>query len=936
MKTKLHRSFLLLLALMLMALPIQPARASADASAMPEGLFEAMLETTASSFETRGNDHLAHSGGLDISLNAAGLQAGNGNGLSWGIALNGFGRGEQISAVAEAETAQTGNGLEYRRGALTEWYRDTAFGLEQGFTIHESPGGRGEIVIQLDLSTDLEGALDEDGRGLSFAGKDGQTLRYDHLKAFDANGAELDARMIYQGGRVLIQVDDRGAAYPLTIDPLIYLEQKVLAYDGAGDDRFGSFVALSGDTALVSAYSDDIGGNADQGSAYIFTKSGGAWVFTAKLTASDGAADDRFGSFVALSGDTALVGAYWDDIGGNADQGSAYVFVRPGGGWATGTETAKLTASDGAADDRFGLSVALSGDTALVGAYSDDIGGNANQGSAYVFVKPGGGWATGTETAKLTASDGAADDGFGYSVAISGDTALAGAFWDDIGGNADQGSAYVFVKPGGGWATGTETAKLTASDGAASDFFGVAVALSGDTALVGAYSDDIGANTAQGSAYVFVKPGGGWATGAETAKLTASDGAASDGFGNSVVLSGDTALVGARLDDVGANADQGSAYVFVKPGGGWATGTETAKLTASDGAASDYFGWSVALSGDTALVGARLDDVGGNADQGSAYFYQAYRTDNDLAVSAGINSSGPFQPGDTVYLTTSVMNYGPTAASNVLLDASLPSGLTYASNVLTHGSYDTTTGSWDVGTLAMGVSATLIIEATVDPIPPQILTFTASTIGTDTNNSNNSASVALAVIPFTTTFNSQGASDGWVLESTETSNVGGTMNNTATTFFVGDNAADKQYRAILSFYTATLPDTAVITKVTLKIKQYGAPTGTNPFTTHGLLYFDIKTGAFSSNGALQLGDFQAAPSKAVAGAIPNAPVNGWYSKVWNANIFSYINKTGVTQFRLRFQKDDNDDLGADYLAFLSGNAGTVSYRPTLIIEYYVP
>ncbi len=186
------------------------------------------------------------------------------------------------------------------------------------------------------------------------------------------------------------------------------------------------------------------------------------------------------------------------------------------------------------------------------------------------------------------------------------------------------------------------------------------------------------------------------------------------------------------------------------------------------------------------------------------------------------------------------------------------------------------------------------------------------------------------------TFRSNGAQDGWILESTEFSNAGGTLNNTATTFVLGDNAADKQYRSILSFYTAPLPDTAVITKVTLKIKQYGAPTGTNPFTTHGVLYVDIRTGAFGGNGALQTLDFQVTASKAAAGTIPNAPVNGWYSKVWNANIFSYINKTGVTQFRLRFQKDDNDDLGADYLAFLSGNAATISARPTLVIEYYVP
>ncbi len=186
-----------------------------------------------------------------------------------------------------------------------------------------------------------------------------------------------------------------------------------------------------------------------------------------------------------------------------------------------------------------------------------------------------------------------------------------------------------------------------------------------------------------------------------------------------------------------------------------------------------------------------------------------------------------------------------------------------------------------------------------------------------------------------TTFRSVGTQDGWILESSETSNVGGTLNNTANVFNLGDDATDKQYRAILSFNTYPLPDTAVITKVTLKIKKQGL-VGTDPFTTHGVLYFDINTGGFSGNGALQAGDFQATASKAAAGTIPNTPVYGWYSKVLNSNIFSFINKTGLTQFRLRFQLDDNNDNGADNLRFFSGDHTTVSYRPTLIIEYYVP
>jgi len=271
---------------------------------------------------------------------------------------------------------------------------------------------------------------------------------------------------------------------------------------------------------------------------------------TAKLTASDGAASDQFGTSVAIGGDTVVIGAWQDDIGSNGDQGSAYVFVKPDGGWADMTQTAKLAASDGAAIDQFGFSVAIGGDTIVVGAFADD----SYKGSAYVFVKPVGGWADMTQTAKLTASDGAATDLFGASMAISGDTIVVGAYADDIGSNGDQGSAYVFVKPGGGWADMTQTAKLTASDGAAFDYFGWSVAISGDTIVVGAY----GAASSNGSAYVFVKPDGGWADMTQTAKLTASDGAASGSLGRSVAISGDTIVGGAY----GADSYKGSAYVF--------------------------------------------------------------------------------------------------------------------------------------------------------------------------------------------------------------------------------------------------------------------------------------------------------------------------------------------------------------------------------------
>ena len=235
---------------------------------------------------------------------------------------------------------------------------------------------------------------------------------------------------------------------------------------------------------------------------------------TAKLDPSDGSGGDLFGNSVAVDGDTVVVGAYLDDVNdANNNQvsnaGSAYVFTKPATGWTATSTAAKLTASDGAATNHFGRSVAVDADAVVVGAYGTDN----FKGSAYVFTKPEDGWETTTNpTAKLTASDGAGGgelngDQFGNSVAVDGDK----------GGNS--GSAYVFAKPSGGWATGTETAKLTANDGASGDRLGISVAVDGDTAVVGASAYSGG----QGRAYLFTKPSGVWVTTSEAAELVTSD-----------------------------------------------------------------------------------------------------------------------------------------------------------------------------------------------------------------------------------------------------------------------------------------------------------------------------------------------------------------------------------------------------------------------------
>jgi Ca2+-binding RTX toxin-like protein len=394
--------------------------------------------------------------------------------------------------------------------------------------------------------------------------------------------------------------------------------------DGAATDFFGYSVSLSADglTAIVGGYGDGdtVGVNFDQGSARVFDWTGNAWVQRGgALTPTDGATYDFFGCSVSLSDDglTAIVGGYWDDVGANTNQGSARVFTWNGSAWVQ--RGGAITPSDGAADDLFGGSVSLSADglTAIVGGWRDDVGANVNQGSARVFDWTGGAWVQ--RGGALTSSNGAANDFFGSSVSMSADglTAIVGSAYEDVGANADVGSARVFDWSGSAW---VQRGGVLPGDGATYDYFGSSVSLSADgfAAIVGGALDDVGANSDQGSARVFDWTGNAWVQ--RGGALTSSDGAADDFFGYSVSLSADglTAIVGSYGDDVGANTNQGSARVFTWTGSAWVQ--RGGALTPSDGAANDYFGFSVSLSADglTAILGGFQDQVGANSDQGSA------------------------------------------------------------------------------------------------------------------------------------------------------------------------------------------------------------------------------------------------------------------------------------------------------------------------------
>ncbi|HEX8558919.1 MAG TPA: Calx-beta domain-containing protein [Pyrinomonadaceae bacterium] len=397
----------------------------------------------------------------------------------------------------------------------------------------------------------------------------------------------------------------RGAAYVFAreaVDP-----NRINGAETSQTSFFGENVDVDGDTVVVGASNDNVNGTAT-GAAYVFVRSGSAWAQQARLIPPDGAFGDDFGRAVAVSGDTIVVGAYDHKVGANDGQGAAYVFRRTGSAWAL---QQKLTAADGEKFDQFGLTVAVNGDTVVVGAIGDDISAtNDNLGSAYVFVRSGASW---TQQGKLTADAGGAANSFGTEVAVSGDTAVVGSPLETVNSTANRGAAYVFRRTGSAWA---REQRIVLDSGEAGDLFGISVDVDGGTAVFGA-AQGFSAMAVRGAVFVYARAGSAWT---QQQKLLASDGEQNDYFGRDVSISGDALVAGAFGDRVGGQdiPGQGSAYVFRRAGSTW---TEQQKLIATDGSGADFFGQHVALSGDTAVVGAKGDDVAGEQEKGSAYVF---------------------------------------------------------------------------------------------------------------------------------------------------------------------------------------------------------------------------------------------------------------------------------------------------------------------------
>ncbi len=555
-----------------------------------------------------------------------------------GLSLVAFGYGTSLHAVDAVAPRVSSNEVLYEHTELSEWYSNGPLGLEQGFTVARAPssGVDGPLAISLAISGDTHVSLGAKGEGLSFRGPDGPALHYGSLLATDARGRTLHSWLQLWGGRVLLRVATAGARYPVRIDPLIQQEpeQKLTASDESGEGLFGYSVAISadGNTALVGGPTD----NGGFGAAWVFVRSGSTWTQQGpKLVgepdaegSGEGCGEEPvdegdacgFGRSLALSadGNTALIGSARDSRfepprnegeEGHwvANVGAAWVFTRTGTQWTQrGT---KLAAAEERGEGRFGKSVALSADgqTALIGASSDDAGG----GSAWVFTRSDANWAR--QGGKLTGGEEEGEGHFGLSVALSadGETAL-------IGGAADaghDGAAWIFTRSQetGEWIQ--QGAKLTGAGESREGRFGWSVALSADgaTALVGARDDD----EQDGAAWVFTRSGSSWNE--QGPKLTGPE-ETGEQFGYSVALSadGNTALVGAPR----AGGSRGAAWLLERSGSTW---SRTASLASSAEKGKSWFGYSVALSPEAtaALVGGPLESLGKEDRPGAVWAFSA-------------------------------------------------------------------------------------------------------------------------------------------------------------------------------------------------------------------------------------------------------------------------------------------------------------------------
>lgn len=648
-------------------------------------------------------------GALQADLDGRGIsvQPTQSSAWTWGLELTSFGfEGAQTVVDQAAAVHADGNRVTYNwTDSLDEWFVNDSAGLEHGFTLRTRPASaKGGALLTFDM--DVRGALlpvvTSDQKSVRFIDAEGAcALTYSGLVVFDAKGTQLDSSFTRIGDELRLSIDEASAVYPLTIDPMIQLAYIKAPHPGEFD-FFGDSIAISGDTVVIGAKGEDsaaTGVYGDQtnnstnsaGAAYVFVRKNGKWELQAYLKAINPSVEDYFGHAVAIDGDTIVVGAPYEDsdatgVNGNPynehtdNAGAAYVYKRFGLTWGF---DAYLKASNTGAGDNFGSAVAVEGDRIVVSAPYEDSGAdgiNGNQadnsamaaGAVYLFTRTAGNW---SQQLYIKASNSGTNDWFGFDLDLSGTTLVVTAPAEDsnaqgIGGNQlnnnalYSGAAYVFELGG---EIPYQQAYIKASNAEQYDNFGRAVAIDGDTIVVGCEEEasaTSGINGDEldnslpyaGAAYVFVRSGSTWS---QQAYLKSTYTTGDNHFGVSVDISGENIVVGATHEKskaIGVGGDQtdtsvitaGAVFRFTRTNGEW---TQSAYLKSSNTQWADRFGIAVAIDGDTVFAGASGEDSGSGSINGD----QSDNSVTSAGAAYGFDLNSPC--GVTQYGTNTGANY---------------------------------------------------------------------------------------------------------------------------------------------------------------------------------------------------------------------------------------------------------------------------------------
>ena len=494
-------------------------------------------------------------------------------------------------------------------GILKEWVVHGPLGIEQGWTLEEIPCS-GELILEVGVTgldpLDLPGA-----QGVDLQDAAGVTrLHYSDLAARGADGNSLESRMSVVHHSIMLHVDARAARFPVIVDPLVWTSAQVLSGTHTGSNAgFGTSIAISGNTAIIGAPTATVG-TLVQGAAFVFTLSNGSWTEQppVELTAYDSIANAQFGSSVAVSSGTILVGSPSTTVGFVKGQGAVYVYTLSNGSWTA--REPKIAASDGANGDSFGSSLAVSSGTLIVGA----PGANKGAGSAYIFAQSGNTW---SQQQKLVPDDPISSGAFGTSVAVSGNTIIVGSP-NATGGSpsADCGGAYVFVQPiGSATNPWSQQAKLSPPDADISSLpaSGSSVGISGNTVFVGATWPRVGTGT--GTVYVYTHTGASWS---DPTSLIPSNAAVGDSFGSALGTSATRLIAG--------DSNSPQAYVFGLAGGAW---IEEMEIPIPSAASGTGFGAAVAIDSvsNNIAIGAPTANVGALVAAGDVYIGPIAGTD---------------------------------------------------------------------------------------------------------------------------------------------------------------------------------------------------------------------------------------------------------------------------------------------------------------------